>query len=96
MTCPASPEVNAMIRQVRRLFIKSGWTVHTIRSQGTVSRYVIGKSKHRQIKVRVSDHPPARRHQGRLIISIHPGGQTIGDLVEAINVTGTKKPKAGS
>lgn len=96
MNCPASPEVNAAVRLVRRLFIRNGWSVHTMRAKGTVSRYVLARCGRKEMKVRVSDHPPAVRHSRRPIISIHPGGQTIADLAKAIEAIGTKKPRAES
>lgn len=77
-------DVTATVREIRQLVYRSGWEARTDRSRHTTSVYLRVFRGYRQFTVRVSDHPPGRRHIRRRMICIHPGGHCRSDVEEAI------------
>lgn len=91
MTRPENQEVNRQVREIRRRLIQYGWKVRTLRPVHTVSRYLMATRKNRQIKVRVSDHPPADRHCRRFMFEVRPGAMTVEQCLQAIESHDGKK-----
>ena len=88
MNYPKERQIRDQTREIRRRFIKAGYSVQTYKTETSLSRYIMARKGHVSIKVRVSDHPPARRHRNIKMIAVHPGGANMADIDAAIKLGG--------